>query len=188
MKIKKILTLIAVLIIVLTIIFFWMKGDQGVTKNDIDSYEETQPVAVLGSLESRQPYYLNKHGRVITETIEDIQNSDIITIFYNSTNADINDQFHIDFFQRLLMFVRSDILFQNDIYIESIKLSHIDNVFEAQLTTIEGWQILINSEADFEKQLNNLLLTLQEEIEDRAELENIDLRYEERIFYKLKSS
>ena len=187
MKTKKILKLIAIVIVVLIIIFFFIKGNQEIIKDDVVSREGTEPVAVLSSPESHQRYHLNKYGRIITEIIGDEISSDIIPIFYGSRDADLNDQSHTDFFERLLMFVKSDVLTQNDIYVENVKLSNIDDIFDVNITTTEGWQIFINSEADFSQQLSNLPMLLQKEIEDKSDLEYIDLRYGAKTFYKFKS-
>jgi len=180
MKTKKILILVAIIILVLVVIFFWTKGDEDVT--------ETQPVAVLSSPESHQRYYLNKSGRVITAIIGDEISSDIMPIFYDNNDVDISDQYHIDFFERLLMFMESDILIQNDIYVENVNLSNVDDIFDVNITTIGGGQIFINSEADFSQQLRKLSMLLQKEIEDKSDLEYIDLRYGAKTFYKFKSS
>jgi len=181
MKTKKILILVAIIILILVVIFFWTKGDQDVT--------ETQPVAILQFTDSSQPYYLNKYGRIIAT--DDMNNNVFYNfsspIFYDSRDADLNDQSHVDFFERLLMFIGSDALTQNGIYLANVNLSDVDDVFDAKIMTTEGWQIFINSETDLSQGLSNLPALLQEEIGDRSNLEYIDLRYGDKMFYKLKS-
>ncbi len=62
------------------------------------------------------------------------------------------------------------------------------NNFEAgeiEVYTDEGWKILFNMDNSAESQIKKLYITLNEKIKDvREELQYIDLRYPERIYYK----
>ncbi|MFH1047704.1 MAG: hypothetical protein V1738_05350 [Patescibacteria group bacterium] len=52
----------------------------------------------------------------------------------------------------------------------------------------EGWHIYLTTMIPFSKQMERLSLVMQENIgERRAELEYIDLRYDERIFFRFKN-
>ena len=151
--------------------------------------QEAQPLAILKILGDNQPYYLNKHGGVIRASLNAISTeleSDLSPIFYDQSKTNIRDGFYADFLKKLLVFVQDDILSQNDIYIQKVNFNNIGDIFDAQITTKQGWQIFINSEVDLEKQLISLLQILEEEIEDRGDLEYIDLRFGAKMFYKIR--
>jgi len=150
---------------------------------------EAQPVAILRILGDNQPYYLNKRGGVIKASLNAILTEledNLGPIFYDQSNINTKDQFYTGFLEKLLVFVQSDILSQNNIYIKEVDLNNIGNIFDVQIITEEGWQIFINSEVDPEKQLISLSQILDEVIEDRNNLEYIDLRFGAKMFYKLK--
>jgi cell division septal protein FtsQ len=55
---------------------------------------------------------------------------------------------------------------------------------EIYFYTTEGWYVILNTEKDIDKQLDNLEELLKQKLLDRKGLEYIDLRLEEKIFYK----
>lgn len=55
---------------------------------------------------------------------------------------------------------------------------------EIHLTTSEGWQLYFDRTENPDRQLDNLILVLDEKIQDRGVLEYIDLRFGDRIYYK----
>ena len=151
--------------------------------------EEAQPVAILRILGDNQPYYLNKQGGVIKASLNAISaeiENDLSPIFYDQSKTSTKDEFYVNFLEKLLIFVQSDVLFQNDIHIQRVNLNNIGDIFDAQIVIKEGWQIFINSEVNLEEQLTSLLQILDEEIEDRNNLEYIDLRFGAKMFYRLR--
>ncbi|MFH1956540.1 MAG: hypothetical protein ABIJ28_02740, partial [Patescibacteria group bacterium] len=72
---------------------------------------------------------------------------------------------------------------------ENIMISQVvfkkDGLFEFQ--TEEDWYILLSERSDYKLSLDNLKIALREQIkEKRSELEYIDLRLENKVFYKFK--
>lgn len=61
-----------------------------------------------------------------------------------------------------------------------------DSLEEFHAQTTEGWKIMFSTSTDIEKQINALGIFLREKINknDRSELEYIDLRVQDRIYYK----
>ncbi|MEK7203153.1 MAG: FtsQ-type POTRA domain-containing protein [Patescibacteria group bacterium] len=55
---------------------------------------------------------------------------------------------------------------------------------EIAAVTAEGWQIKFSFDSDLETQIDNLSLLLKEKIKNTKQLDYIDLRFGERIFYK----
>ncbi len=53
-----------------------------------------------------------------------------------------------------------------------------------QAVAEEGWEIYFEAEKDLDAQLNNLSLVLKQKIKDTKKLQYIDLRFDERIYYK----
>ena len=53
-----------------------------------------------------------------------------------------------------------------------------------QVVTEEGWEIYFEAENGLDAQLNNLALILEQKIKDTKKLQYIDLRFDERIYYK----
>ncbi len=62
----------------------------------------------------------------------------------------------------------------------------ISSPFAEQITlvTTEGWQAHFRTTNPADLQANRLFLILSQKVEDRSKLEYIDLRFEEKIFYK----
>jgi len=56
-----------------------------------------------------------------------------------------------------------------------------------EIETLEGWRVILDSDADPEESLANLMLSLREQIkEQRIKLDYIDLRLGNKIFYKFR--
>ena len=73
---------------------------------------------------------------------------------------------------------------------EEVGLRVLDFIIEDEdndlkINTNEGWYILFDKSRDIRSQLDSLRLILTEKIkEDRKNLEYIDLRIENRVYYK----
>lgn len=59
-----------------------------------------------------------------------------------------------------------------------------DVLKDLKLNTNEGWYILFDGSRNLKSQLEALRLVLEEKIEERKDLEYIDLRIENRVYYK----
>lgn len=59
---------------------------------------------------------------------------------------------------------------------------------EVQVKTSEGWDIYFNSQISLDQSINTLKLFLDEKIssDDRSKLEYVDLRVEDKVYYKFK--
>lgn len=76
--------------------------------------------------------------------------------------------------------------------IETESLMETPNIIsrEVRAKTLEGWVIYFNTEIPLEKELGMLKVFLEKSFKDknRSDLEYVDLRSENKIFYKLKNS
>jgi len=85
-------------------------------------------------------------------------------------------------FQKLRAF--KDLLIKNDINVVKIILKD-EGIYEVY--SKEGWYILLNAKNEPNPSFNNLKLVLDTQIkEKRAKLEYIDLRFGQKVFFKLK--
>ncbi|MBU4370023.1 hypothetical protein KKG58_04690 [Patescibacteria group bacterium] len=168
---------------------------------------ESKPVALLVSFANNKNCYLNAKGQVIYishndeyfatfiqrrknipfATLNEAKN-EILPIFYDKTEVNLTDLAYVELLKNVLSLINCDILSQNEIKTDLVNILEKGGVFEVEIITQEKWRILINSEADFAQQINNLSFILKQEIQDRNNLEYIDLKFGERIFYKLKES
>lgn len=108
----------------------------------------------------------------------------LLPIFYDKTSTNLKDQKIVILFKNILNFINR--LDKIEIYIPMIEITEEGSIYEIEMTTTQGWQIFTNSETNFNKQLSNLKLILKEKIQQMELLQYIDLRFEKKIFYKLK--
>ncbi|MDD4996040.1 MAG: hypothetical protein PHW15_00990 [Patescibacteria group bacterium] len=155
---------------------------------------EARPIALLISSINNKKYYLNPEGKIIYVNSSDFTTPEEqnLPIFYDQTDInydekDINadNQEYIGLFRAILGLI-GGLSEQNGIMTKTVKILEKTGIFEVEITTNEEWRILINSEVDFDRQKESLSLILQNEINDRYNLEQIDLRFDENIFYTLK--
>lgn len=59
---------------------------------------------------------------------------------------------------------------------------------DIRIKTVDGWRIYFNANLDAEKEIEILRMVIQEKISDRNNLEYIDLRSDNKVFYKLKDN
>jgi len=176
--------------------------------------KESLPIAKLISFSNYQNYYLNEKGEAIYLPQQDfttleqekeqgiqIQEQEIMEIqtqekgiikseqmplFYDYTEVSLSDPVYVEFLKDILDLINSPVLEQRQIRAELIKITKDKSIFEAEIGLNEGWLIFINSEADFELQKNNLSTILNKELLERDNIEYIDLKFGQRIFYKPK--
>jgi len=168
---------------------------------------ESKPVASLVSFANNKNCYLNTNGQVIYITHDDEYfaileeyrknipfttpnetKNEILPVFYDKTEVNLTDPTYVEVLKDILSLINCDILSQNEINIDMVTITEKGGIFEIEIITQEKWRILINSEADFNQQIDNLSLILKQEQVDRNNLEHIDLRFGENIFYTLKEN
>jgi len=146
---------------------------------------ESEPAALLIILGGDKNQYLNLNGRVFS-----LENSGSITAipsFYDQSPININNSDYIGWLQKLITFIKHDTL--REIGINTVKITEEKGIFTADILTKENWHILVNSGADMDQQLSNLLLILKDKIKgDRQNLDHIELRFAPKIFYEMRRS
>lgn len=129
-------------------------------------------------------YYIDKEG-VIFEEAPQTSGTLILTIKDNSEKGVEIGRSAIDReFMTELTNLKDDLL-------SPLNLKVLDFIIDSgilkdlRVDTNEGWYILFDSSRDFKNQLQALRLVLEEKIKDgRKKLEYIDLRIENRVYYK----
>lgn len=142
--------------------------------------------------EPRNYYYLlDSEGRVIQEVkSEEIGNLAYFNLPYlqrqNLKEIKIGNQLISAATIEFLNFLQQKIPEKTKVHIAS---SHFDNEAEegrvAHLTTTEGWEIFVDRQNDWDKQLQVLTVFLRDKIKnDRSRLHYIDVRYENRSYFQ----
>jgi len=162
---------------------------------------ESKPVASLVSFANTKNSYLNSQGQVIylstdidfttpneAKETENEAKNEVLPVFYDKTEVNLTDLSYVELLKSVLGLINSDILSQNEIKTDLVNITEKGSIFEVEIITQEKWRILINSEADFSQQIDNLSLIFKQGEVDRKNLEHIDLRFGENIFYTLKEN
>ena len=151
--------------------------------------EQVEPVANLIILGDKKIYYLNSLGQIIMPSTNNSGNQLLyeMPVFYDQSSINIKKANVVKFFNNLLSFINNSILKNiNGVNINKIDIDEEGSILTAKMTTIDNWQIFINSEININEQLVKLNKILSQKIgiEERKELKYIDLRYGNKIFHK----
>ncbi|MBU3925917.1 FtsQ-type POTRA domain-containing protein [Patescibacteria group bacterium] len=153
----------------------------------IVTIKEREPVALL--CEDKKCFFIDDSGYVFEES--PFFSGDVFIKFIDKREnvgnlvSDGKLSFRLipeDEFRNLINFL--ELLSKDGIKISDIILKNED-LYE--LYTIEGWYILLSKRIDFTIAFDNLKITLNSQIkEKRLDLEYIDLRLENKVFFKYK--
>lgn len=133
-----------------------------------------KPEAVLLDKQSNF-YLLNKGGQIIGSIKE---NAASLPVINDQTGRNLEQEFN-----RIIKFV-NDFNSNFDFKIERVEIYRDQGVITTKAITSEKWEIFIDNQEDLTKQTQSLFLALREKIQDRKDLSYIDLRFEDKIFYK----
>ncbi|MFN3301708.1 MAG: cell division protein FtsQ/DivIB [Patescibacteria group bacterium] len=129
-------------------------------------------------VQSSDYFLLNKNGQIIKKIPKNEVGEIDLPIIYNKTEKkDLPFLSIFNFLERLV---------NSDFSIIEVRIFEDKGVLNYQAITSEGWQIYFTPEEDINSQINNLFLILREKISDRSQLDYIDLRFGNRLFYKYK--
>lgn len=135
-----------------------------------------QPVAIFSWHDKY--FLLNKNGQIIKEIKADEAMVANLPIIYNKTEKEITAIPFLSLFDFLKKTSGSD--FKTT----SIEIIEENGLLTYQALTSENWKIYFNPKENLDEQIHNLWLVLHEKILDRKNLQYIDLRFGNRIFYK----
>ena len=139
--------------------------------------------------EPKNHYYLiDSEGKVIQEVDPaDINNSAYLNLLMLKTQEIekfvINQSVIVPAAVQFLLFAQEKIPEKTNINISFVELDKDGGV--VNLTTTEGWRIIMDRQNDWEKQMQVLTIFLRDKIKDkRNNLHYIDVRYENRSYYQ----
>lgn len=132
------------------------------------------PQAVLLDKQDKL-HLLNKSGQIISSINE---NTSSLPVINDQTGRNQESEL-----TKIINFIL-DVNNNFDFKIERVEIYHDQGVINIKAMTSEKWEIFIDHQGDMEKQTASLFLTLREKITDRKDLSYIDLRFENKIFYK----
>lgn len=158
----------------------------------IINLSEIKPAAILMGFANNN-CFLNKKGQpIFVSNFSDFttQNKSVLEkmalpAFYDQTGISFDNPEYTQFLKNILALINNDFLKQNKIEPNLVKITQQGTIFEAVITTNEGWKIYVNSEINFDEQTTKLVLILKDKIKSRRGLEHIDLRFGEKIFYQV---
>ncbi len=144
---------------------------------------EVKPIARL-VITGGENYLLDQKVRLIPDSENNPKLAGLPTI-YDQTILPINQES----FELTLSNVSALLETKIDIINSIISFPFIFIQKEAGVIKIvaqsnESWRAFFIPDQNFNQQINNLILVLQEKLQDRSKLEYIDLRFGNRVFYK----
>lgn len=139
--------------------------------------------------EPKNHYYLiDKEGAVIQEVNPvDINSANYLNLlmlkFQENRNFSVNEPLIVPATVQFLLFLQEKIPAKTGVKISFVELDQDGGV--VNLTTTEGWRIIMDRQNDWDKQMQVLTIFLRDKIKDkRSNLHYIDVRYENRSYYQ----
>src|SRR3989344_3266437 len=130
---------------------------------------------------SEECFYLDKNG-ILYETAPFFSESPLPVLKFTEKEKEINfgeaiiPQNETEFFLNFIEEIK-----QQNLSIKKIELNK-----DIKLTTNEGWQIvLVLGDKDYKNIAEKLFLLFERKIKDRLKLQYIDMRFENKAFFKL---
>lgn len=140
--------------------------------------------------EPKNYYYLiDGEGKIIQEVNpEEINNAAYLTLlmlkFQENKNFPINETIIAPATVKFLTFLQEKIPEKTKINLSFAELADEEGRV-VNLTTTEGWRVIVDRQNDWEKQMQVLTIFLRDKIKDnRKNLRYIDVRYENRSYYQ----
>lgn len=128
-------------------------------------------------------FYFNKDGIIFKDA--PITSGSLITLVQDYSNRDykLGDKIVDKSFIDAILEINDNLYAEIGLRVLSFDINSCP-VEELKAMTNEGWYILFNLKQDIKSQLLALKVALKEKIQDRINLQYVDLRIENRIYYK----
>lgn len=149
-------------------------------KLEID-IKEREEIGIVCS--SNKCFYFDKEGIVFQNA--PITSGSLITIVqdYSNRNYELGDKISNKEFIDTILEINEDLYDETGLKILSFNIDSYP-IKELKAITHEGWYILFSTERNIKNQLLVLKVGLDEKIKNRSNLQYVDLRIENRIYYK----
>jgi len=128
-------------------------------------------------------FYIDSEGVIFKESL--LTSGFIILLINDFSNRQYNlgDKIFDKNLIESLLKIKDKLANELDILLANIDIMSYP-VKDIRVTTYETWKVLFSSERNIDDQILELKTALKEKIKDRTGLEYIDLRIENRVYYK----
>jgi hypothetical protein len=128
-------------------------------------------------------FYIDKQGIIFEEAPQTSGSLILLIKDYSQRGLELGKEIFSEDLMTSVLKIRNDLDSEMNIKTLSFDVSTFP-VKDLKVITNESWYVLFDAERDIKSQLLGLKAALKEKIKDRKNLEYIDLRIENRIYYK----
>jgi hypothetical protein len=179
---KKILSIVLILSI-LGLIYVLIPHLNLNFKINKDKVEKHEQVGIFCKQDTTDCFYIDKQG-IIFETAPKTSGGLVVLIQdYSNREVKLYDKILEPEFIDTILEIKNYL--STEIGLNTVSFD-IDSypISKLRVVTNESWYILFSLKQEIKKQLLSLKVVLDEKIEDRMSLQYVDLRIENRIYYK----
>lgn len=128
-------------------------------------------------------FYIDKQGFIFEDAPQTSGSLILLIKDFSQREYSLGDQIFEEKIINSIYEIRESIFPETGIRVLELNIASLPAI-ELKAMTNEGWYILFDLTRDIKTQLLSLKAALQEKIKDRKGLEYVDLRIENRIYYK----
>ncbi len=181
---KRVIIRIISLFVLAGIVYFLFFSDipQNFFKKKPEKIDE-QEIGIVCKDNTGTCFYLNKDGIILKDAPQTSGSLVILIKDYSDMDYKLRDKILDKSFLDILLQVKEELFSKMGLRALSFDIDSYP-IEELKATTNEGWYVLFNLKKDIKNQLLTLKVALNEKIKNRTNLQYIDLRIENRIYYK----
>jgi cell division septal protein FtsQ len=146
---------------------------------------ENEPLAIISILGDKN-YFLGSNLELILDQFNILRRLNLaLPIIYDKTKIPLEREKLIEIYKKAYYLAKEK--FKDDIFFKEIEINTDSGVIEFKALSNENWIAYFVPLENFNQQIENLKLVLKnyfKEKEKRKDLKYIDLRFENRIYYK----
>ncbi len=182
-KRKKILLIVLILLTLYLIYILIPYLNFQTKREDIKKYEQIGIFCKENSLQENKCFYVDKQGVIFEDAPRTSGGLVLLIKDYSDKEIKLYDQ--VLNLETINMITEIKNYLSSEIGLSAVSFD-IDSypVNKLRVVTNESWYVLFGLKQEIKKQLLSLKVVLDEKIEDRMSLQYIDLRIENRIYYK----
>jgi len=142
---------------------------------------EVEPIAHLVAYGS-ETNFLTKEGRLIPINNSYFSEFETLPIVYDRTVVSNSELKPV--FDNIINLIQRSVTLGSSISFPLITLQKESGVLKITAQSSQGWQAFFIPGQDFLEQIDNLVVVWRERLKDQNNLEYIDLRFGNKVFYK----
>jgi hypothetical protein len=181
---KRVIIWIISLFILAVIIYILISSHilQGLFEKKMDRIDE-EGAGIICRQNFGGCFYFNKDGIIFKDAPMTSGSLIIIIQDYSNRNYELGNQILEKSFIDIILEINKNLFSEIGLKILSFSINSYP-IEELKAITNEGWYVLFSLKRDIKNQLLVLKVGLNEKIKDRTNLQYVDLRIENRIYYK----